>query len=147
MVEGVAREEHVLGHRAEGMLAKTVHIAVLTHPVLTAEAETALPAGHDLFGHGQVAQPQTVLLAGAYAQGDDLAHELVPGNDRRLAVGDAVLIPPEHRRALVALGVAGADAGGLDPNHHLFRARMGNVPLLEPVVPRPVANDGLHGPG
>ena len=52
---------------------------------------------------GFVAQSQAVFFARAFTQGDYLAHKLVAGNNRCLAIAGSVRVAPKHRRTQVAL--------------------------------------------
>ena len=99
VVERIGGQQHILGPGALGALAEAVDIAVGAHPILAALAVAAVPAGHDLFGNGQVAQGQTVLLAGPFAQRHHLAGKLVAGNHRRLGIARRLAVAPEERRA------------------------------------------------
>jgi hypothetical protein len=42
-------ELHVLGHAAVNVFLETVQVMLFAHPILTAVAEAALPAGNELF--------------------------------------------------------------------------------------------------
>src|SRR5687768_6098939 len=48
IVERAGRKQHVLRHRPEGSLAKSVDIVDTAHPILAVETVAAFPAGNDL---------------------------------------------------------------------------------------------------
>jgi hypothetical protein len=148
MVDGIAGEAHVLGHRAKRALAKTVHIVFeVAHPILAAPAKATFPTGDDLLGDSQIAELQTVFLTCAFAQSDNLSDELVARDDRRLAVPFAMLVAPKHWRAGVTFQVAGADADRFDSDDDLAGLRLRRRPFFQTVVARPVADHRLHGVG
>jgi hypothetical protein len=140
-------EHHVRRHAAGVAAPEAEHLVGAAHPVLAALAVAALPARHDLLGHDTVTDLDPPPAAGLVVEADDLADELVTGDDVRLRPGRAVLVTPELRGAVVALQVAGADADGLDPDERLAGAGTGHRHLLEAVVLRAVADDGLHRRG
>src|SRR5207253_1458750 len=76
-----------------------------------------------------------------------LTHEFVTGNHRSLAVTLPMLITPKQCRSLVTFEIAGAYSYRLYADKHFFRAGLGNLPLLYPVIFGAVANDSLHGRG
>ena len=91
-----------------------------------------------------IADGDVPVLGGRVVQLDDGSDELVAGNDLGLGLGRTVLVAPELRGAVIALQVAGADADRLHLDQGLARSGPGHGDLLEPVVPRPVADHGLH---
>ena len=66
------------------------------------------------------------------------------GNDLRLCPGRSVRVAPELCRTVIALQVAGTDAGGLDLYQRLTWSRLGDWYLLQLIVLGPVADNGLH---
>src|SRR5690606_2509600 len=100
-------ELHVFCHAAKAAPPEAINfMLVLTHPVLTAPAKAAFPAGHNLFGYGHITDLQAVLVARAFAQCHDFADKFMAGNYRRLAVTGAQFITPEQRRPLITLEIA-----------------------------------------
>ena len=93
VVQGIAREKHVFGHRAECFLAEAVDLMHLAHPVLASPAEAACPARDDLLGDRHVAEHQPILRRSRLAERDDFADEFMAGDDRRLAVSLAKASP------------------------------------------------------
>jgi hypothetical protein len=138
------RVDHVLRHPAGVAPLEPEHVVGSAHPVLATQAVAALPAGHDLLGDHAVTHRDAPPVTGLLVEADDLADELVPGNDLGLRPGGAVLVAPELRRAVIALQVARADADGLHTDQGLTGARHGNHDLLEPVVLGAVADHRSH---
>ena len=60
-----------------------------THPVLAAQAEPALPAGHDLFGDDPVTDLDSKMLAAEVVDMGDGADELVSRDDIAIRGGGA----------------------------------------------------------
>ena len=138
------RVDHV-GRHAPGVAPpKAKHVVGKAHPVLTALAIAAIPAGDDLLGDHPVAHGHAPALRRLLVELDDLADELMARDHVGLGPGRPVLVAPELGRPVVALQVAGADAHGLDADERLALAPLGHRHLLEPVVLGPMADDGLH---
>ncbi|HKG25984.1 MAG TPA: hypothetical protein VKB09_10080, partial [Thermomicrobiales bacterium] len=129
-VEGAFEPEDVVGQ---------------AHPVLAALAETALAAGDDLLGDDAVAELDAVLLRGALAEGDDVTGVLVTGDAGALDVAALAVGALEKGTAEPALHVRGADPGRLDFDQELTGAGFRYRDILDAVVARGVADDGLHG--
>ena len=137
-------EYHVLGHGALHIVLEAIQVVFLAHPVLAVVAEAAAPARHDLLGDHPVTHGHAALL-GAWAKGDHAAHELMPGDHRRLHVARLLGIAPERRRAAIGLDIAHANAAQLDLGEDLVGTGGGHVDGFQAVIFRAVADHGLHG--
>lgn len=100
------------------------------HPVFAVHAVAAFPAGHDLFGDNAIANGNSPAVSRHVIELNHFSDELVAGNDLGFGPGWTVRIPPELRRTVVALQVAGADAGRLDLDQRFTWPRRRDRDLL-----------------
>ena len=114
------------------------------HPVLAVHAVATFPAGHDLLGDNAVADRDSPARCRDVIQLNNFSDELVARNDLGLGPGWTVFVAPELRRTVVALQVAGADAGRLDLDQRLTWSRPRDCDFFQLVVLRSVADNGLH---
>src|SRR6185295_11396770 len=101
--QGSGRIDHVRGHRTRGPTLEAVDVVRSAHVVVAGAAVAAGPARHDMFGDHPVADRDPPPGRRRVVQLDDLAGELMTGNDRGLDVSGAAAVSPEFRRAMVAL--------------------------------------------
>src|SRR5215211_6029895 len=114
------------------------------HPIFAVQAVAALPARHDLLRDNAIANRDSPATGRYIIQLNNSPDELVAGNDLGFGPGWTLLIAPELRRTVVALQVAGADAGRLNLDQGLTRSWLRDCNFLHLVILRAVANNGLH---
>jgi len=78
-----------------------------------------------LFGNDARTDRQAAFLRRTGSEADDLADELVTGNNRRFQPGRLDRIAPDRGRTMERFDVAHTDADGLDPREHFERAGFG----------------------
>src|SRR5699024_3776772 len=112
MGAGQGRHDHVLGHPTVELL-EPEHVVRGAHPVPAAVAVHALAAGDDLLDDDAVADRHAVVGQRLRGARDDLAGDLVTGDDPGLDPAVTVLVAPELGGARIGLEVARAHPGGL----------------------------------
>src|SRR5262249_15874158 len=123
---------------------EAVEVVRLTHVVLAALAEPALPARHDLLGYHAVSHRNAPARRCFVVEFDDAPCEFVPGNHHALRPRRPLLIPPELGGPVVALQIAGADAARFDSDQRFTGPAFRHRDLFQPVVVWSVTNHGLH---
>src|SRR5699024_9369652 len=129
----LGRDDHVLGHSAV-VPAKTEHVVRAAHPIPAPPAVHALLARHDLLPGDPVADRHAMGGQCLITAGNDLADELVPGNDSGHHPTVPAITAPELRGAVVTLQVTGAYAHGVDLQQQLIGFRLGHRPFFEAVI-------------
>ena len=142
--QGALGQLHVFGHAAVDFFLETIDVMFLAHPVVAVFAEFAFPAGNDLVGNDAVAQLDIAFEI--RADGDDGAIEFMARDERRANPGRLDFIAPEHRGAVVGLGVAGANAAGFDLDQNIaFADFLNRIGGFELVLGLAVGHESFHG--
>src|SRR3954452_10558721 len=143
----VAVIDHVTRHAAWVRALEAVDRVRRAHVVLAAQAVTAPPAGDNLLGDDAIAHADAPALGGLLVEGDDAADELVARDHAMLGPRRSTRVAPELRGTEEALQIRGAYATRLHLDERFARTRFRHRELFQAVVPRPVADHGLHRRG
>ena len=133
---------HVLGHPAVHVVLEPVDVVLLAHPVPPGPAEAAHPARHDLIRRHPVVELEIALHPRAHL--DDMADELMTGNDRSLDVRRTAFLPPEAGRPEERLRISRANPARLDLDDDLALSGARRVDLFVPVVLWCIRNKRFH---
>src|SRR5829696_8596056 len=142
--ESVLVIDHVLGHATRRTALEAEDVMGSAHPILPVQAVATLPTRHNLLSYDAVANRDVPAVSRHVIELNNFSDELMAGNDFGLGPRWTVRVPPELRCTVIALQIAGADAGRLDLDQRLTRSRLRDGYLFHLVVLRPMANNGLH---
>src|SRR5512133_1146157 len=122
--------DHVLRHAARRTTLEAEYVMRGAHPIFAVHAVATLPTRHNLFGDDPIANGNSPAVSRHIIKLNDFSDELVARNDFGFGPGCTVGVPPELRRTVVTLQVAGADAGRLDLDQRFTWPRRRDRDLL-----------------